>query len=272
MPKPNSNAKIFTFEDNKTVSDLKAVPEQYRSLYSQNGENYDLTPPEGSQPLITGIDTVARGLASERTGRKADKDRIVDLSPLSEYGTSPEEIKASFTAKVEELQTQITGEGDAKLNLEKIKEDIKKAHSIEMQSAADTIKGLQGQIYNYEFTNQAQAAIATQGAAQYQAPLLLAMKPFIREKTEDGKHKVVVVDEEGNIRYNGGTQAEMTVAELVGEMKSSELYAHFFPSDKPKGPGLHDNNPKPATFTPKTTEKKSSHDKKVAGLQARGYK
>src|SRR5262249_48617114 len=102
-------------------------------------------------------------------------------------------------------------------------------------------------------------------------PVLLL--PHIKQMTKvvaDGENYVVrIVDGQGNLRVNG-TGSDMTISDLVKEMKGDKNFLGGFESDAKGGTGSPQNNQNPGLR--RTTGEKSSMDKIGAGLAARGVR
>lgn len=215
------------------VESLDRVPEQFRGIYAESadgryavGENY-----RGVVEAVTGLN---RSLKASRAEAKAKTP--TDLSSLSDFGRTPEEIRQAFDAKMKGLQDQLAGKsGDAKLNLEKIREEMAAAHAKDLERANTRGEALQTQLYGLLVENGATAAVVE---ARGIPDLLL---PFIKNQVkvveEDGEFKVFVVDSAGDRRYSGVTGQPMTIKELVGEMKGNEKYGRLFESEVPGGGG-----------------------------------
>lgn len=217
------------FED---VDSIEKVPEQFRGIYKQRDDGkYGVDESyKGIADAVTGLN---KSLKAARAEAKAKTP--VDLSPLADFGKTPEEIKESVAAKIQELQQELTKGGDAKLNLEKIKQDLSAAHSKELEARTTREQALQNQLYGLLVKNEATSAIAE---AKGLPDLLM---PFIENQVKvqekDGQNMAYVVDAQGDIRYSGITGQPMTIKELVGEMKANEKFGRLFESEDQRGGG-----------------------------------
>ena len=238
MPQP---VKQFTFETNPTVDAIESVPEHYRSFYEAGEEEgtFKLQDNPIIQGATQGIDKLAKALASERTGRKADKAGIVDLSPLSEFGATPADILSSVQAKIDELQSAATSGTDAKEALANVKIEMNKLKDLEVGKRDTTIDSLKGQIYQMQVNGEGERACIASGANTEDIEFIMgAAKPYIQQIERDGAVKTVVVDAEGQTRFAqnpAGDMAEMTVSQLILEMKAQPKYAKFYKSEVPDG-------------------------------------
>lgn len=230
---------LFTFEENKTVKDLSSVPNHYHSLYEQGSEGFTLKETPELSGLYKGIDITAKALASERVGRSEDQKKIVDLTALSAYGTSVDEIAQGVQAKVEELQAEINKGSQAKLDIDKIKEDLAKANATEIAKRDKSIENLTGQLHELTINRGLSDALDKHGAKADNKELLsLALGQNIRMVEDNGKFVERIVDDSGNVRYSGATQAPMTIEEFVKESKPLPKYAMLFSSEAPNGTDL----------------------------------
>ena len=252
----------FGFEE---TDDLNKVPEQFRSLYKQ-GDDGKYAVDENFKGISEAVVGLNRSLKAARAEAKAKTP--TDLSPLAEFGATPEEIKANIEAKVKDLTDQLAKGGDAKVNVDKIRSDLAAAHAKDLEKATARSTALQNQLYTLLVENSAVAAVAeAKGVPELLLPFI---KNQVTVKEQDGQFQVFVVDAQGDQRYSGVTGQPMTIKELVAEMKANEKYGRLFESEAPAGGGMPPGGgarapqPKGKVLTP--TEKINS------GLAKRGVK
>lgn len=254
------------FDFSQPVDSIEKVPEQFRPLYSQ-AEDGQFKVAGDYQGVVEAVTGLNRSLKAARAEAKAKGDQKVDLSPLKDYGEDPATIAQNFNTKVEELQNQLAKGDDAKMNLDKIKEDMAKAQANERQQYQQREQALQNQLYGLMVKNEATNAIASEKGI----PDLLM--PFIENQVkvveEDGQFKVFVIDEQGDRRYSGITGAPMTIKELVSEMKANEKFGRLFESDLPEGGG---HPPGPSRKPAPKNEPLTANQKIAAGLQQGSYR
>lgn len=220
------------FDFTQPVDAIDKVPEQFRSLYDSNAEGKFVVKDDfkGVATALSGLNTSLKAARAE-----AKSKTPTDLSALAEYGADPASIKAKFDETVHALQEQITKGGDAKQNLEKIKQDLAAGHAKEIEKVTRRSEALQTQLYGLLVENAATTAVAELKGI----PELLL--PFIKQqvvvKEENGEFKVYVVDSAGDQRYSGLTGSPMSIKELVAEMKANEKYGRLFESDQQQGGG-----------------------------------
>lgn len=244
--------------DFSPTESLDKVPEQFRGLYSEaeDGKYAVADSYKGVAEAVTGLN---RSLKAARAEAKAKGDRTVDLSPLADFGQTPEEIKAAITSRIEELQGELAKGGDAKLNLDKIKADMAAAHSKDLEKATARESALQSQLYGLLVENAATAAVAElKGVPELLLPFI---KNQVKVVEEEGAFTVFVVDGQGDRRYSGVTGQPMTIKELVAEMKSNEKFGRLFESEAPNGGGMP---PRSGNVPPRTPGKTLSANEKIA--------
>lgn len=259
----------FLFTDNVEVDSIEKVPQDFRGLYKEVDGKFKLGSDDpGVASAVAAVIRMTQALKAERAASKAAKEKAVDLSPLQEFGTSPEEIATSVKTKLEELQGQLAGGQAAKMNLEKIKEDLGKAHAMELKSRDVKFEALKGQLYNILVENTAKSAIAeSKGDIELLMPFV---SRNVKAVEENGEYKVYVVDGSGDVRYSGVTGQPMSINELVREMKTNERYARLFDSEAPSGGGFVPGQVRPLNKSTKTTL--TSTEKIAQGLSKGGGK
>lgn len=255
----------FNFNENLAVDSIEKVPQDFRGLYKEKEGKFALNTEDDSvKSAVAAITKLNASLAAER---KLTKKGPVDLTPLKEFGETPEDIVKSFTEKLQAAQAGT--DKDAKVNLEKIKQELAQAHAKDLQSKDGKITALTNQLYSHLVEATATAAIAE---AKGVPELVL---PFIKNQVKvieaDGKMIPRVVDSAGDIRFSGVTGEPMTIVELVKELKANEKYGRLFESEAPSGTGS-----KPGAASKPTGQQPkgelSSADKIAAGLKKRGLR
>jgi len=256
----------FNFSDNQEVTDLSKVPSQFQGLYSEK-EGSDGFSLRTDDPAVKGAIEAISGLNTALTAARSDaasnKGKAVDLSALSDYGTNVNEIATGFRSKVQELEEKLANTDEVKLDLNKVREEMGKAHAKDIQRSGERIKALESQLYSLLVENAATSAIAE---AKGSPELLM---PFVRSQVKvvehDGQMEVFVVDESSSQRFSGVTGQPMTVTELISEMKNNAKYGRLFDSELPVGGGALPNT-KPGRLATQKGER-TSIEKIAAGLQ-----
>lgn len=249
------------------------IPADFRGLYSKDeasGEMIRRSDDPGITAAIAAIGGLNGALRAARGEAKALKGSQVDLSVLKDFGDNPDAILQAVTSQIEELQGQVQGGEQAKVDVSKVREELAQAHAMELKGRDERNDALKRQLHELLVDQAARSAI---GDSAINADLLL---PFINRQVkaleEDGKFKVVVVDGEGTRRYSGTTGLEMTIPELVETMKGDSQYQPLFKSQAPEGGGTPAPGQRKAVPANMPQPEKSSVDKISAGLAARGVK
>jgi len=211
---------------------LTEVPSQFQKLYNEEaGEDGQFQ----IKSEFTGVTEALIGLNKALAAARADaKSKTpVDLSPLKEWGETPEAIAESFNARLDEASKGATGQ--ARLDIEKIKADLSRANAGEVEKREKRIAALQGQLFRVLVENKArEAAQAMKGEPELLMPFI---KDRVAVQEENGEFNVYVVDENKNVRYSGATGAPLGITELVSEMKADARYGRLFASEAPAGGG-----------------------------------
>lgn len=247
-------------------ADRKNIPTQFHNLYEdKEGGGLQLKSDDTVKGAVEAIIGLNKALRSERDAHTTTKGKKkVDLSILSDFGGSPDEIAATFQTQLEELQGKVKNGSDVKIEVEKALKDRDAAHSTVVGAKDEKITTLLGQLKSVLIDGQIMSAI---GGLANDPDLLL---PFVQKRVapieEDGQIKVVVVDDQKNRRFST-TGGDLTISELVAEMKADEKFGVFFKSEAPNGsshrPGAGSRMP-PASNVPKSSAQKISD-----GLTAR---
>lgn len=255
----------FSFSDAQVVDSLDKVPQDFRGLYVEKEGKFSLDaedPKVGA--AVSAVTRLNEALKAARAEAKAKGKQAVDLSPLKDWGESPEEAASAIRAKIEELEAAAAGSKEAKLNLDKVKEELSKAHAKELSARDQKLSGYKAQLDKVLVENEAKSAIASmRGDVELLMPHLVNQ---VRPIEEDGEYRVYVVDKAGDKRYSGVTGQPMTIAELVSEFKASEKFGKLFESEAPSGGGI---KPQPRSSTQPASRTLSSVEKISAGLSER---
>jgi hypothetical protein len=255
----------FNFAESKEVESLEKVPVDFRALYEEKDGKFFLSQDEKVKSSVSAVMRLNDALKAARAEAK-NKGVKVDLSPLADYGTSPEEIAAGVKAKLDALETAAAGSKEAKLNLDKVKEELSKAHAKDSQVRDGKITALRGQLDKIMIENQAKSAIAEIGGDAATIEILMPhLAPNVKSVEEDGEYKVFVVDKSGDKRYSGSTGEPMSIKELVAEFKGSDKFGKLFPSEAPNGGGVRPGSGEHRGMPPQKGEL-TANQKIAAGL------
>ena len=255
----------FDFSKSTVVESLDTVPEDFRGLYKEKDGKFVLESDHaGVTAAVKAVVGLNRALVAARAEAKAHKSKAIDLTPLAEFGETPEAILTTFTTKLSEAGKG-KGAEDVKHQVEKIKADLAAGHAKELEKVNLRATALQRQLHGLLVTSAATSALVEAKAID---PDLA--RPFIERQVkvseENGEFTVNVVDEAGDPRYSGTTGKPMTIVELVAEMKGKEKYAPLFKSEAHSGGGASQSGQQQRRTTG-TQQEKSSLDKITSGLK-----
>lgn len=249
--------------DFSPVDSVDKVPEQFRSLYSQNPSD------DGKFTIDPNFKPVADALLgfnkSNKQLRQELKTKAVDLSPLAEFGDSPAAIAEAVKAAVESAGANKNQ--DVNKAVEAAKAAMAQANAKELEKHTQRNQALQNQLYGLMVENSATAAVAElKGVPELLMPFI---KQQVKVQEEDGQFKVLVVDGQGETRY-GATGSPMTIKELVAEMKGNERFGRLFESEQQGGGGMPPNG---GRRPPQQQGRELSANEKIAqGLNKGQYK
>lgn len=227
--------ELYDPQANATVADINTVPTDFRFMYKDNGGGAHVLDAENPavQSSMRVFSSLKGALSRARTDARTAKEGKIDLTPLSEYGSTPADILAAFQQKTTDLSNQIKS-----VNVEKLKESIGKEFEPKITAATQRAKALEAQLYQTLVVGEAAAAIAdAKGIPELITPFI---QQLVKVAEIDGKFVVQVVDGAGEVRYSGA--APMGIKELVAEMKTNARYARLFESEAPNGGGANGKN------------------------------
>lgn len=224
------------FDFPETVEDLNTIPADFRPLYAQGDNGVSINPDLKS--TVDAFRNINKALTKSRTEADGYKKQVVDLSPLAEYGDSPETIQQAFQTKMDEI---LSTSGKAKIDIEKIKADMAKATATEREKLERRNVALTQQLYTLNVRNEGIAAISAAGAAERAQLIMPFIERSVQQVEEEGKLNTYVVDQDSNRRFSSITGEPMTIRDLVDEMRNSDQYAPLFPSQTRSGGGTTQN-------------------------------
>lgn len=219
------------FDFSQPVSDLNKVPADFRGLYKQDGDKVVLDVEHvGVKSAVSAITGLNQALKAERAASKG-RAAPIDLSPLKEFGDTPDTILAKFIEVRDGLAGQIKN-----VDVNKIKADLATEYTTKVSKAETRATKAEASFHKRVVVGDAKSAIAQhKGDVTLLLPFVLANAKVIT--LDDGELDVQVVDETGAVRYSGVTGKPMTVAERVAEMKTQDQYGKLFESEAPNGGG-----------------------------------
>jgi len=266
----------FDFTKNRTVATLDGVPENFRAFYEQaEGEDgFNLKTDAVTTAAVAAISGLNRSLTAARADvEAAKKTNTADLSALSAYGTTIEEIAAGVEKKVTELTEQ--KDYNQRSVSERISQ-IQKEHTAAIQKLTTDkdaeISAKDETLHNYMLDQSVTQAAQTWPGLN---PVLVA--PFARKqmavKQIDDQVRVVVLGNDGEARYSKLPERAgelMRPDELLAEMSEQADYKQLFPSKQAvQGGGAQTARVPVGVRRTDATAKMTPAQKITAGLNAK---
>jgi hypothetical protein len=205
-----------------TVDSLDSVPEAVRGNYVQAGDKFRLDLEGYEDPVA-----LKKALDVERsTARTA----TAQAKKWAELGKTPDEIHALLDAqrKAEEEKALKGGEFD------KLRQQMLQAHQGELSKKDERIGSLTKSLERRLVDADATAAIAALKGVP--ALLLPHVQAAVKVIEENGEFVARVIDKAGNPRVNGKGEF-LSIADLVGEMRQSDVFGRAFEATGTTGSG-----------------------------------
>jgi len=259
----------FDFSANLHVDAIEVVPKDFQGLYKKapEGEGFVLDSDNAAvKSAVAAIGGLNAALKKARADAK--QKQAVDLGPLTEYGATPAEIAEAVKAKLAELEGKVKQSPDAKAELERMKAAMIQTHGKEKEELQKKIKSLEEQLDDHIVGDVAGKAIAE---AKGDAVLLMPfVKGRVRVQEIEGRRVAVVVDDGGSVRFSGKTAAQMTINELVAELKGNPTYGKLFASEAREGSGHRAGEARGEVRHSQNERTMTPVQRIKAGLDARG--
>ncbi len=206
------------------VDSLDAVDEPLRALYEPDGDKFKLK--------VEGVEDTS-GLKSALS---AERKRAADLEKQAKawksVGKTPDEIAELLQAQEARALTEAEKKGE----WDKIKAQMNTAHETALKAKDETIGAMRRRLEAELVDAKATAAIA---AAKGVPELLLPIVQRFVKVDEDFHVQIVAA---GTPRVNGAGEP-LSIADLITEMKATELYGRAFEGSGHTGSGMQPGNP-----------------------------
>jgi hypothetical protein len=206
------------------VDKLDDIPEALRGEYTEKDGKFHLG--------VDGLEDTGglkTALQKERADRAAYEKQVKAWQGL---GKSPDEIKELLEAQARADEDKATKAGE----WDKLKAQMNEKHDAALRSKDETISAMRMRLNAELVDAKAVAAIA---AAKGVPELLL---PHVQRHVKvDADFNVQVVDDKGDPRVNGKGEP-LTIADLVAEMRGSEVFGRAFEGSGQSGSGKQPGN------------------------------
>ncbi|MGE5509944.1 MAG: hypothetical protein ACM31O_01680 [Bacteroidota bacterium] len=236
-----------------TAPNLDEIPEEFRSLYVPEKEGEDsVTLIPDLKKRVEATTGLHKGLDIERKARSAAEKAAKAWKEAAGVDT-PEALKARFEEMTTEFEaklaeaTKVNDKGgptdvDIEKRISQVREEKDREWSKKLRAEEEARKKAEAERdemsksleLDMKERHALEAIVANKGR-----PLLLkriVMDSLRVKRTENGRYAVVVVDEDGDERYDGDGKP-MSVTNLVAHMRQSDDYAAAFEGDGASGSG-----------------------------------
>ncbi len=205
-----------------TVDNLDNVQENLRNFYVEKNGKYQLD--------VSGIEDTGGLKSALDKEREAHKRLEKATKSWEKLGKTPEEISEILQAHEDAEKAKAEKAGD----WEKLKAQMNDSHAKEIAAKDNELASMRKALEANLIDAQATSAIA---AAKGVPELLLPhVKSHVKVVENEGNYKVAVVDAKGDPRINGKGEP-LTIADLVAEMKQSEVFGRAFEGTGHTGTG-----------------------------------
>lgn len=238
----------FTFKDNTTVADINAVPEKYRGLYAagegDNADKFTLIPTVvgivadllGNQDTLAGVRNDKKKVTDENAERRLATKAIEEFAQSVGLEAGDEGMLVALKTFVDDLQGQIKGGKEIKINMEKVNAEADRRVATVTETKDSELAEMRGALSKHLISDAASRALAEhKGSIDLLLPHVLASCKMVRK--DNGDYGVTVLDAQGDSRLDsaGGF---MGVSGLVAEMKTQDRFGRAFDSETPGGTGI----------------------------------
>ncbi len=233
----------FTFKDNSVVADVNAVPEKYRGLYAEvaDGDNagkFSLIPAAsgivadliGNQETLAGVRNDKKKVGDENAERRLASKAIEDFAQSVGLEAGDDGYLVALKGFVDNLQDQVKGGKDARINMEKVNADAETRIGLAKATSDAEVADMTDALSKHFISDAASRALAEhKGSVELLLPHVKSACKVVKQA--DGSYVVVVRDAQGDSRFDSAG-GPMTVNGLVAEMKTQDTFSRAFDSEK----------------------------------------
>jgi vacuolar-type H+-ATPase subunit I/STV1 len=220
----------------KAVITPDELTDELKPLYKEDNGKYILNvePVEGyALEDITGLKNT---LSSERKKREELETKYYDLKDI--------DPKAALEAlqKIEEMESydpEKDADKIAGVKVEALKKQLVEKHTKELTEKEEKLGKLSSKLESLLIDSAAAQALSE--AKGSVALLLPHIKSQTRVREVEGDYVVEILDKDGNVRIGNKDGDNMTIGELIEEMKASDVYARAFEGANQSGSGYNGN-------------------------------
>lgn len=218
------------------LENIADAPEAVRDFYSEQDGKFVLNVEPVGGYALEDVSGLKSALGKERTTREALEKQVVRFKDID-----PDKAMSALQ-ELEELRAiDPTKEADkiADSKFNAAKAQLLEKHEGELKARDERSKHLSGTIDHLLREQRATTALAeAKGAVELLLPHVLKNT---RTVERDGGFEVEVVDPDGNVRIDGKGN-NMSIKDLVAEMRQSDLYGRAFEASGKNGTGMAPNS------------------------------
>ncbi len=255
-----------------TAEERTALPEILQGEYNPEPIDADGEPTHGLFKLIVdpmhGLEL--EDVASLKTTVGAARTETDNLKAELGRAKAAVETHSARVAELEKIDPELESDRLAEQKAQSTVQQMKEQHQAVLVTEQDKSKKLQSGLERALIRSEAIAAIAElKGAPELLLSTIMSQCRLMETPLDGGEveYSAVVLDEARNTRIGDANGKNMTIAQLVAEMKASEKYARAFDGTEESGGGKPSERGQPQT-PPAPTGDKSKTQKVRDGLQA----
>ena len=240
---------MFDFPD--TVESVDAVPEAFRNVYEEAGE-------EGGLRLIPAILKRVEAKSELTSGLEKERKRAQnlkrELNGFRDVADTPDALiehppikTREHEEKISELQSLVDEKGDAATKFEKLKTDLQDSHKklqADLQAAHEQaisekdqeLAGMRSSLDKYLIDTAALTTLQDDRLKGNPTLLLPHIREHSRVFNENGAYVVRIIDKDGDPRGDG-KGGFMDIPGFVTELRSKDEFAQAFDGNLPSGGG-----------------------------------
>lgn len=251
------------------VDGVDDLPEAVREHYVKRDDGKYVLVPEGVDELVA--PNLKSALGKEREEARKLRERLQSFPK----DVTPEKLAEALGALEELEEARKKLEDKNSQDPDALKVQMQQKHEKETAALKTEISGLTQVIETLLVDNEGYAALKDAGCESPRL-LLRELKDHVKvQKDAAGNRVARVVDKDGKVRIGNANGDEMTIRELVEEMKASDEFAAFFAGTGKRGTGTENDvtNKSDRTGKPKSRKELKTPAEKSAfigkyGLEA----
>lgn len=221
----------FNFSENETVDSIDKVPPELHGYYQEADGKFTIR--ADHKAASAAWDGMAKATTAARQQVKDLSKGKLDMSPLLEFGTTPQEIRDAVDGRIKEMSDVIEAKkGD--VNPDKLRKQMTEGFDVKEKVHLERNNALQTQLYTHLVRDEAHKSLA----AEKGDPNLLMhlIEGSVRTIEENGKLVARVFESADSDEPRLGNMGlPMTVTERVQELKRDDRFKVCFAADVKQG-------------------------------------